>query len=496
VLSATRKSEDAAAEAEATETKVPLIQEIEARYKGDFDEITETAKSLSDKIDEITSSGENADKDEVEKLTKQLADLDETQKSMQADRDRELVNAQVQELGTTAKSLREVITAAREPHSNFSLGSFPTDEEQDKAYGPGSEFSFFQDAAKAFKNEGGPEYDRWLEATTEKAMTQASGSTGGYLVPPEVSGELLKIREQSNILRPLFSQIQVNADVLRIAAQTSGLLAGWVAELAEKPESELSFGEISVNVFWKAGMAVVSNQLLRNSNPSIDSLIYNDLGRRLAALEEIAFISGSGTGQPLGLLHTPGVQYSGDGQSGGNAALTSTDPDDLLDAIVDAITAIHTEYFGAPNGILMHPRTWAYASSRTATPTARTRLARPPAASAVRSAARLTACPALGPEPDWPAVRLPGLHDPQHADQRWQQRQRGPRSSSETSRRASFWITPRSRSTPRSTSTSVPTRPSSAQRTRSASPPRATRRPSSPSVDRAWQASEVRLDHG
>lgn len=355
MLGTTQKSDAPAAE--ETQVDQSVIDTVNERYGEQFNEIEETVKSLTDEIEEL--SGDSAKKDEVEKRTKQLEDLDETVKSLKADRDREIVNAQVQSLGATAKSLSEAIQAAREPHSDFSLGTFPSAEEQDAAYGAGSEYSFFKDASKALTlGENSQEWDRWQEAVTEKAMTQASGSTGGYLVPPQVSSELIRIREQSNILRPLLSKIQVNADVLRIAAQTSGLLAGWVAELAEKPESELTFGEISVNVFWKAGMSVVSNQLLRNSNPSIDSLIYNELGRRLAALEEIAFISGSGTGQPLGILGTPGVQFVGDGFSGGSSAFTSTAIDDLLDEIIDGITAIYTEYFGAPNGILMHPRTW------------------------------------------------------------------------------------------------------------------------------------------
>jgi HK97 family phage major capsid protein len=357
---ATRKSDAPDTETGETKTVDPgLIKAVEEKYAPQLTELDESIKSLSDKIDERREDGGDASKEEVDDLTKKLSDLAETQKSLLAEREQERTNARIESLGETAKSLSEAIAAAREPHSDFSLGRSTQPESPDGPY-DGTEFSFFKDAAKAMQNENGEEWKRWEEAVTEKAMTQASGSTGGYLVPPEVSSELLQIKEQSNILRPLFNSIQVNADVLRIAAQTSGLLAGWVAELAEKPESELSFGEISVNVFWKAGMAVVSNQLLRNSNPSIDRLIYSDLGRRLAALEEIAFISGTGVGQPLGILRTPGVQYSGDNESGGASAYNGSNQDDLLDAIVDAITAIYTEYFGGPNAIIMHPRTWAY----------------------------------------------------------------------------------------------------------------------------------------
>ena len=103
-------------------------------------------------------------------------------------------------------------------------------------------------------------------------------------------------------------------------------------------------------MFTVAGLAVASNQLLRNAKRSIDSLVNSDLALRLANLEEVAFINGSGTGQPQGILNTSGVQ---------TVTLTSTAVVDLLDAIVDSITNIYSNYFGAPNAIVMHPRTWA-----------------------------------------------------------------------------------------------------------------------------------------
>lgn len=357
VLSVTRKSDNAVETDDAPEAQSPeaLFKAIDDEFGPKFEELEksfESAKTAAEKAKEA---------DDAETLKAKTDELDEVQKSLDtatAERDEALKNARVVGLEGRVNTLTEAIKAAREPHADFNLGSFATPEEQDAAYGPNSEHSFFVDAAKSFRHDKDAE-QRWTEATTEKSMTQASGSTGGYLVPPQVSSELLRFREQQNILRPLFSRVQVDADVLRIAAQTKGLLAGWVAELAQKPESDLAFGEVSVNVFWKAGMAVVSNQLLRNSNPSIDGLIYSDLGKRLAALEEIAFISGSGNGQPLGILNTPGVQYTGDNESGGASDFSSTDVDNLLDEIINGITAIYTEYFGAPNAILMHPRTWA-----------------------------------------------------------------------------------------------------------------------------------------
>lgn len=353
----TRKSDDPAAGEAAGDDAPSLVQQVEAEFAPKFEELSESMKSLAEQAEQ---AAESDDAEAVAEAKKSLEEADERVKALTAERDRALLPAQIESFRNTEKSLKDFMQAQREGHGAFP-GTTPSAEEQSVVYGPDSDNSFFIDAQKALKTDSGPEWERWAEAMvqTEKAMTQASGSTGGYLVPPEVSNQILTFREQGNILRPLMSRIQVDSDVFRFAAQTGGLLAGWVAELAEKPESELSFGEVSTNVFWKAGMAVVSNQLLRNSNPTIDRLIYRDLGRRLAALEEIAFISGTGEGQPLGILRTPGVLHNGVGNDYGLPANFATTVDALLDAIIDGITSIYTHYFGAPNAIIMHPRTWA-----------------------------------------------------------------------------------------------------------------------------------------
>lgn len=318
-----------------------LLKQIDEKYGPQFKELTEKAAELGEAL------GEAGSKEQREELTNKINSIDATVKELAAARESELAEIEQKAIKGRVESLETALKSLQDPadRGRFSLGSV-TEEDQKAIYG--EDRSFFVDAANAKSD---PEArGRWEEALGEKAMTSAQGTTGGYLVPAQVSNELIQLREQNNVLRGLFSSISVNSDTLRIAAVTKGLLAGWVAELAEKPASELAFGEISVNTFTKAGMAVVSNQLLRDSNPSVDRLIYNDLAKRLAALEEIAFLDGSGVGQPLGILNTPGV---------GTQEITSTDIDVLLDAIIDAITDIYTDYFGAPNAIVLHPRTWA-----------------------------------------------------------------------------------------------------------------------------------------
>lgn len=328
---------------ESGDTAVTL-QDIEREFTPKFDELNGKVEEFSTNLEKAKAEGDDA---KVTEISKAMEDLDETVKTLSAERDERMKEAEYKSLQNEVVTIRKALEEARKPNSDFTLAGGVPVEEQSDVYG--SDKSFYVDAKKAISKNDGEALERWEEAMVEKAMTSAQGTTGGFLVPPQISGQLLELREQNNVLRGLFSSISVSSDTLRIAAVTKGMTAGWVAELAEKPQSDLEFGELSVNVFTKAGLGVVSNQLLQDSNPSVDSLINRDLAKRLAALEEIAFIDGSGVGQPQGILNTEDI---------GTTPLSSTNVDDLLDAVIDAITAIYTDYFGAPNAILMHPRTW------------------------------------------------------------------------------------------------------------------------------------------
>lgn len=327
------------------------IEAIKAEFDPKFDKLNERAADIEEQRKAAT---EAQDKDKVAEATKAFTDLSEKVEELTAERDQRLATAEGENLRNRLDSMETALKAFRED-DRFQVGDLGAADD-DNIYGAGSEHVFYGDAFKALVDHDQDAVQRWKEAIGEKAMREATGSTGGFLVPDQISNELLELKVQQTVLRRLFSSVQVNSDTLRIAGQTQGLVAGWVAELSEKPLSELAFGELSVNVFQKAGMAVVSNQLLQDANRSVQNLINRDLSRRLALLEELAFIDGSGNGQPLGILNTPGViAYDPNADGSG---LASTDAVELLDAIIAVITDIYTEYQGPPNGIVMHPRTW------------------------------------------------------------------------------------------------------------------------------------------
>ena len=319
----------------------------------DLEQITENLKGLEGKAVEALEAVEAGTKtaDEAKSIVEELKPQIET---LTAERERALEKKALEDMTGELNTLKGVIEDLRKPPA----GLMPEADEEGKAlseddpYSKGN-LSVFQDIRLA--NKGDAEAKARLTEGFEglspegKALTEGVQAQGGYLVRPQVERQIVEARELDNVLRGLCSQINVTTNAIQLDQLGLTTTAGWVAELAQKPESTgMTLATVTASVFTAAGLATASNQLLADSNPSVDGLVTADLAKRLVALEETAFIAGTGTGQPLGILNTPGI---------GATPLTSTNVIDLLDAILDAIGDVETEH-GAPSAILMHPRTW------------------------------------------------------------------------------------------------------------------------------------------
>lgn len=185
--------------------------------------------------------------------------------------------------------------------------------------------------------------------TDTKAVGEATNAGGGYLVPPQYWQQgLAEFRIAVGKLRALCTELPAGSDLVLLPRETGLNTVGWVAEGATKPSTDQTFGQLSIGIFPLAGITKVSNQMLQDSTPAVDAIAKKDLGRTIGQAEDIAFINGSGSNQPLGILNTPGVLSLavGTGSLGKPTA----------DAISAAITAIQSNFFGDPDAVLAHPR--------------------------------------------------------------------------------------------------------------------------------------------
>lgn len=189
-----------------------------------------------------------------------------------------------------------------------------------------------------------------------KALSEGTASAGGYLVPPQyLQNMFAETRRQGNALRRLgwlnVHPVQTNQVLLPKGSGAASV--GWTAESATKPSADQTFAQVTVNIFTLAGISKLSKQLVDDSSPTAADLATRELGSLMGNAEEVAIINGSGTAQPRGILNTTGIN-----------AVTYTDASptgqETIDAILDAIVAVQTNYFSEPTGILMHPRRLAF----------------------------------------------------------------------------------------------------------------------------------------
>jgi HK97 family phage major capsid protein len=140
------------------------------------------------------------------------------------------------------------------------------------------------------------------------ALSIGVDEDGGHLVPDEYERTLIKALEEENIMRTIARRITTAHGERKIPIVTSKGEAAWVEENGTIPESDSKFDSITLGAYKAATAIRVSVELINDSVFDIAAYVAEEFGRRMGAIEEEAFINGTGVSQPTGLLHaTKGV---------------------------------------------------------------------------------------------------------------------------------------------------------------------------------------------
>lgn len=159
------------------------------------------------------------------------------------------------------------------------------------------------------------------------ALQVGTDSEGGYLVPDEYEHTLIEALEEQNIFRQLAHVISTSSGDRKIPVVASKGTAAWIDEEAAYPESDDSFGQVSIGAYKLATMIKVSEELLNDSVFDVPSYIAREFARRIGAAEEEAFFTGDGSGKPLGILAATG----GAGTGVTAASATALSFDEVMD---------------------------------------------------------------------------------------------------------------------------------------------------------------------
>jgi HK97 family phage major capsid protein len=138
------------------------------------------------------------------------------------------------------------------------------------------------------------------------ALQIGTDSEGGYLVPDEFERTIIEALREENIFRQIAKVIQTATGDRKIPLASTKGTACWIDEEGAYTESDDSFGQISLGAYKLGTLIKVSEELLKDSVFDLESYISSEFARRIGAAEEEAFITGNGTGKPIGILNSTG----------------------------------------------------------------------------------------------------------------------------------------------------------------------------------------------
>lgn len=184
-----------------------------------------------------------------------------------------------------------------------------------------------------------------------RAQSKGTNSAGGFTVPQGFINEVSRTLQQIAPVRSVARVISTNSgETLRIPTNNDvSNLGEIVSENTANSEQDLAFSEVQLGAFkYSSKMVRVSNELLADSGINLAAFLAQQLGERIGRAQEAHFLTGTGSGQPQGLITAA--------SSTSAASATAIGVDDLIHLTRD----IDPAYLGNASSVawMMHPTIW------------------------------------------------------------------------------------------------------------------------------------------
>lgn len=153
---------------------------------------------------------------------------------------------------------------------------------------------------------------RKVHADVTKVMNSfASGipSDGGLLIPETLRAELLSVALETSVVRPRarvipMDSLRVPFPILDLTSNAStvfgGVTAYWTEEAADYTASSPKFGRVVLDAKKLTARADLPNELLQDAVMALDAYVGEAFPQAVAWFEDIAYMRGTGVGEPLG----------------------------------------------------------------------------------------------------------------------------------------------------------------------------------------------------
>jgi len=136
---------------------------------------------------------------------------------------------------------------------------------------------------------------------------------GGFLIPEVLRSDIMQVALESAVVRPRAQVIPMDSlrvpipmldSTSNVSSVFGGVVCFWTEEAAQLVESQASFGRVVLDAKKLTGYAEVPNELLADA-PAFSAFFDTIFPRAVAWFEDIAFMTGTGVGEPMGFINCP-----------------------------------------------------------------------------------------------------------------------------------------------------------------------------------------------
>ncbi len=183
------------------------------------------------------------------------------------------------------------------------------------------------------------EHNFWNMMRGKKAdlpvLSAKSVGNGAYLTPEDFKSKFDQALTKDNVFRRLGTVANTTSPDATIFATTSTGTAAWIAEGASIPESSDAILPFKVYSYKLGSLTRLNTTFVNDNAFDLEKYLVTAFARRFGRAEEAAFLNGTGTNQPTGLLSDSGAEI------GVTAASTTAITYDELTKLYFSLKAEH-----------------------------------------------------------------------------------------------------------------------------------------------------------
>jgi HK97 family phage major capsid protein len=128
-------------------------------------------------------------------------------------------------------------------------------------------------------------------------------SGGGFLVPTDLAAKVTAAARAASTVAGLAQEfLTADGQTFNVALDATLGAAAWLAESGGYAAVDDTITQQAMGAFKATTKILVSEELRTDEAVALDDFLAFQLGSRIGALQELSFSTGSGSGQPLGLV--------------------------------------------------------------------------------------------------------------------------------------------------------------------------------------------------